>query len=145
MNERPSLWLFLDGAAAFSFSMLVSLILQRNDIFAEWWGFHFVKELTHQNDGLMASTLLLLFPTTAVMYGGINMFFAAKEAVERKARARDERMREEGRARGREEGIEAGREQGVREILNALERRGVELPPDVVDECLNGSHPKMDR
>ena len=62
------------------------------------------------------------------------MFFAAKEAVERKARARDERMREEGCKQGRIE----GREQGLREILNALERRGVELPPDVVDECLNG-------
>ena len=86
------------------------------------------------------------------------MFFAAKEAVERKARARDERMREEGRKQGRIEGREQGRlegreqgrikgreqgriegrEQGLREILNALERRGVELPPDVVDECLNG-------
>ena len=133
MNERPSLWLFLDGAAAFSFSMLISLILQRNEIFAEWWGFHFVKELTHQNDGLMASTLLLLFPSTAVMYGGINMFFAAKEAVERKARARDERMREEG--------IDEGRLQ----ILNALERRGIELPPDFADEYRNGSQPKQDR
>ena len=61
------------------------------------------------------------------------MFFAAKEAVERKARARDERMRAE------------GFEQGFREILNALERRGVELPPDLVDEFLNGSLPESDR
>ena len=63
------------------------------------------------------------------MYGGINMFFAAKEAVERKARARDERMREEGR----------------RQILNLLERHGIELPPDAADEYRNGSHPKTDR
>ena len=126
MNERPPLWFFLDGAAAFSLSMLVSLIIQSNQIFAEIWGVHFVKELTHQNDGLMASTILLLFPSTAALYGGIQMFFAAKEAVERRARARDERMREEGRL----------------QILNLLEKRGVDLPPDVVEEYLNGSQSK---
>ena len=126
MNERPPLWFFLDGAAAFSLSMLVSLIIQSNQIFAEIWGVHFVKELTHQNDGLMASTILLLFPSTVALYGGIQMFFAAKEAVERRARARDERMREEGRL----------------QILNLLEKRGVDLPPDVVEEYLNGSQSK---
>ena len=138
MNERPPLWTLLDGAAAFSFSMLVSLIVQSNQIFTEAWGVRIIKELTHQNDGLMASTMLLLFPSAAVMYLGVNMIFAAKEAVERRARARDERMREEGRKQGREEGLEEGREEERRRFLNLLERRGIELPPDI-DQDINGS------
>ena len=133
MNERPPLWLFLDGAAAFSFSMLISLIIQSNQIFAEILVLRFIKDLTHQNDGLMASTMLLLFPSTAILYGSVKMIFAAKEAVERRARARDERMRAQG--------IEQGIEQERRRILNALKRRGVELPPDF-DNDLNGSGPR---
>ena len=62
------------------------------------------------------------------------MFFAAKEAVERRARARDERMREEGRAQG----IEQGRLQ----VLNLLEKHGIELPPDA-EEYFNGSQSKI--
>ena len=137
MNERPPLWLFLDGAAAFSFSMLISLIIQSNQIFAEILVLRFIKDLTHQNDGLMAAAMLLLFPSTAILYGSVKMIFAAKEAVERRARARDERMR----AQGREQGIEQGIEQERRRILNALKRRGVELPPDF-DNDLNGSGPR---
>ena len=142
MNERPSLWTLLDGAAAFSFSMLVSLIIQSNQIFAEVWVLRIVKDLTHQNDGLMASTMLLLFPSTALMYGSINMIFAAKEAVERRAQARDEKMRAQGREEGRKEGREQGREEGRaqerRRIMEALKRHGIELPPDIGND-LNGA------
>ena len=121
MNERPPLWLFLDGAAAFSFSMLISLIIQSNRIFAEILVLRIIKDLTHQNDGLMAATMLLLFPSTAILYGSVKMIFAAKEAVEKKA-------------------IAKGIEQERRRILNALKRRGIELPPDF-DNDLNGSGP----
>ena len=134
MTERPPLWLFLDGAAAFSFSMLISLIIQSNQIFAEILVLRLIKDLTHQNDGLMAATMLLLFPSTAILYGSVKMIFAAKEAVEKKAIAK-----------GREQGIAQGREQGIaqerRRILNALKRRGIELPPDF-DNDLNGSGPR---
>ena len=123
MNERPPLWTLLDGAAAFSFSMLISLIIQSNQIFAEVWVLRFIKDLTHQNDGLMASTMLLLFPSTALLYGSVKMIFAAKEAVEKKAL---EKGRAEGRAQER------------RRILAALKRHGIELPPEVGNE-LNGS------
>ena len=142
MNERPPLWLFLDGAAAFSFSMLISLIIQSNQIFAEILVLRLIKDLTHQNDGLMAATMLLLFPSTAILYGSVKMIFAAKEAVEKKAIAKG---REQGIAQGRAQGIAQGREQGFEEgrrhILNALKRRGVELPPDF-DNDLNGSGPR---
>ena len=88
--------------------------------------------MTHQNDGLMAATILLLLPAAGTLYGGIKMFFAAREAVRRKSRERDERMRAE------------GREQTRARILNVLERHGVELPPDVKDELVNGSRSKPD-
>lgn len=138
MNERPPLWTLLDGAAAFSFSMLVSLTIQSNPIFAEVWVIRIVKDLTHQNDGLMASTMLLLFPSTALLYGSITMIFAAKEAVERRAHARDERMRKEGIVEGIEKGREEGREKERRRILAALEHHGIELPPDIAND-LNGT------
>ena len=138
MNERPPLWLFLDGAAAFSFSMLISLIIQSNRIFAEILVLRLIKDLTHQNDGLMASTMLLLFPSTAILYGSVKMIFAAKEAVEKKAIAKG---REQGIAQGIAQGREQGREQERRHILDALKRRDVELPPDF-DNDLNGSGPR---
>ena len=129
MIERPPLWTLLDGAAAFSFSMLVSLIIQSNQIFSEVWVLRIIKDLTHQNDGLMASTMLLLFPSTAVLYGSVKMIFAAKEAVEKKAR---EKGREEGREEGREQErlriLDALERDG---ILDVLERQGVKLPQDI--------------
>ena len=51
------------------------------------------------------------------------MIFAAREAVERKAREKDERIRAEERQR----------------ILSLLKSRGVQLPPDV-DRDLNNSN-----
>ena len=59
------------------------------------------------------------------------MFFAAKEAVERKARASDELMRGEG--------IVRCSEQTRLQILSELKRHGVELPPDAKEELANGS------
>ena len=141
MTERPPLWLFLDGAAAFSFSMLISLIIQSNQIFAEILVLRLIKDLTHQNDGLMAATMLLLFPSTAILYGSVKMIFAAKEAVEKKAIAKGrEQGIAQGIAQGREQGRERGFEEGRRHILDALKRRGIELPPDF-DNDLNGSGP----
>ena len=163
MNERQQpIWVFLDGAASFSLSMLVCLIIQSNQIFAEIWGIHYIKKLTHQDDGLMAAAFLLLCPATGLLYGGTKMFFAAREAVRRKAHERDERMRAEGLEQGLEQGLERGLEQGLERgleqglergleqgseqtrlrILSVLERYGVELPPDAKDELANGAHSK---
>ena len=126
MTERPPLWTLLDGAAAFSFSMLVCLTIRSEQAFANIWGIQFIHNLTLENDGLMVAAVLLLFPSTFVLYGGVKMFFAAKEAVERKARERDERIRKE------------TREEVLRSVMNALDRHGIQLPPDV-DRELNGS------
>ena len=56
---------------------------------------------------------LLLFPTTAALYGGFKVFFAAKEAVERKARAK-------------------GRKEERERIQRELAARGVPLTPEQV-------------
>ena len=55
------------------------------------------------------------------------MIFAAREAVERKAREKDERIRKEARA------------EELRRIKTLLDRHGVQLPPDV-DRDLNNSN-----
>lgn len=61
------------------------------------------------------------------------MFFAAKEAAERRSRAKDEKARAEGMEKGRKEGGEEAR----REIAVLLKEHNVELPPDVLHR-LNG-------
>ena len=55
------------------------------------------------------------------------MFFAAKQAAERKARERERRERE----RGRREGIKAGRQTERERISAALEQHGVQLTPEL--------------
>ncbi len=58
---------------------------------------------------------LLLFPSTFIIYGVARVIFAAKEAVEKKAM---------------EKGQKAERERIERE-LEALEKSGVKVPPEV--------------
>ena len=124
MRERTPLWAFLDGAAAFSFSMLVCLTIRSSQALADTWGIQHIHNLTLENDGLMAATILLLFPSAAFLYGGIRMIFAAREAVEKKAL---------------EKGIEKGRADERQRILNVLDKHGVQLPPNV-DRDLNNSN-----
>ncbi len=67
---------------------------------------------------------LLLFPSTVALYGVLQMWFAAKEAVEKRAMER-----------GRREGRQEERER----ISRALAEHGVELPPEVANILLDGS------
>ena len=64
-------------------------------------------------DGVIIVATLLLFPTTVAIYGGFKMFFAAKEAVEKKARER-------------------GRKEERERISKILEQQGVPLTPELV-------------
>ncbi len=89
---------------------------------------HF-QSLTNREDGIIITATLLLFPVTAALYGVFKMFFAAKEAVERKAR---ERGRREGIRQGIREGIRTGRQTERERINAALEQQGVELTPELV-------------
>ena len=84
----------------------------------------YLKDLTNRDDGIIITATLLLFPTTATLYGVFRMFFAAKQAAERKARER-------GRREGIQEGIRSGRRTERERITAALEQQGVELSPEL--------------
>ena len=111
-----SLWRFFDGAASVSASMMLSVAFS---VCAFCGGIPVLGDLetlTNRDDGIIITATLLLFPTTAALYGVFRMFFAAKEAVERKAR---ERGRREGRRDERER------------IAQVLQEQGVELSPEL--------------
>ena len=104
-------WRIFDGSVSVSASMLLSVLISRCDACAGIPVIGFLKELTGQEDGIIIVATLLLFPTTAALYGVFRMFFAAKEAVEKKAMARG---RQVGRQEGHQEGIKEGRQEGIK-------------------------------
>ena len=100
-----ALWRFSDGAVSISASMLLSLLLagcacEGIPVLG------YLAGLTQRENGVIIVATLLLFPTTLGIYGVFVMFFAAKEAVERRATRR-------GRTEGRAEGIVEGRAEGI--------------------------------
>ncbi len=131
---NPSLWRFFDGAASISASMLLSVGLNICVFCDSLPILGYLEELTNREDGIIITATLLLFPTTATLYGVFRMFFAAKEAAERKARERRRQERERERQtheRGRREGIKAGRRTERERISAALEQQGVQLTPEL--------------
>lgn len=122
-----SLWRFFDGAASVSASMLLSVAVDVCAICNSLPVLGYLEALTNRDDGIIITATLLLFPTT-VLYGVFKLFFAAKEAVERKAR---ERGRNEGIQQGLREGIRAGQRTERKRINAALEQQGLELSPEL--------------
>ena len=123
MNEdtpNPSLWRFFDGAASVSTSMLLSVAVDDCAVCNSLPLLGYLEALTKRDDGIIITATLLLFPTTAALYGVFKMFFAAKEAVERKARER-----------GRREGIREGRRDERERIARVLQEQSVELSPEL--------------
>lgn len=123
-GRNRSLWRFFDGAASVSVSMALSVALSGCAFCGRLPPLGFLNELTKREDGVIITATLLLFPTTAVLYGGFKLFFAAKEAVERKARER-------GQTEGREQGRQEGRQEERERINRILEEFSVSLPPEV--------------
>ncbi len=119
----PSLWRFLDGAASISASMLLAVAFNVCYFCDSVPVLGQLEALTNREDGIIITATLLLFPTTAALYGVLRMFFAAKQAAERKARERQERARQEG--------IIAGRQTERERISAALEQHGVQLTPEL--------------
>lgn len=115
-DRNRSLWRFFDGAASVSASMLLAVLLDGCALCGRLPALDVIQRLTDQEDGIIIVATLLLFPTTAGLYGVFKMFFAAKEAVERKAR---ERGRQEGRREEREL------------IAKELAQSGVTIPPEL--------------
>ena len=120
-EDRPNtaLWRFFDGAASVSASMLLSVAVNACAFCNGLPLLGYLAALTNRDDGIIITATLLLFPTTTVLYGVFKMFFAAKEAAERKARERQRQAREEGI---REERKRIGR---------ILQEQGVELTPEL--------------
>ena len=120
-EDRPNtaLWRFFDGAASVSASMLLSVAVNACAFCNGLPLLGYLAALTNRDDGIIITATLLLFPTTAALYGVFKMFFAAKEAAERKARERQRKAREEGI---REERKRIGR---------ILQEQGVELTPEL--------------
>lgn len=124
-EDRPNtaLWRFFDGAASVSASMLLSVAFNGCAFCNGPPLLGYLAALTNRDDGIIITATLLLFPTTAALYGVFKMFFAAKEAAERKARER----RRQARERGRLEGIREERKR----IGRILQEQGVELTPEL--------------
>ena len=120
---RSPVWGFVDGAISVSGSMLLAVLVNACDSCGGIWLIGLLKGLSDKDAGLIVVATLLLFPTAVVTYGGLRMWFAAKEAVEKKAM---ERGRERGLEQGREQGLEQGREQGREQGLEQGREQGRE-------------------
>ena len=120
-------WRTFDGSIAVSFSMLLAALLKLWKGAAGWPLVGQLHQMTQWEDGVIIVATLLLFPTALALYGGFAMFFAAKEAVEKRAM---ERGRQVGRQEGRQEGIQEGRDAERERISKTLAQYGVPLTPE---------------
>ena len=116
------LWRFFDGSIAITISMLLAALLRDCMGCAEVPVLGYLHGLTLREDGVIIVGTILLFPTTATLYGGVKVFFAAREAVRR-----------ESREKGRQEGIDEGRQEERARIIKVLSEHGVTLPPEVAN------------
>ena len=120
-DGNRTMWRFFDGAVSISISMLVAILVADCLLCGQLPALGWLKGLTQREDGIIIVATLLLFPTTAGLYGGFKVFFAAKEAVEKRARAK-------GKAEGRAEGRKEERER----IRRELAAQGMPLTPEQV-------------
>ena len=129
--RRYPLWIFLDGSVSISFSMLLALLLNAgwcDGLPALGW----LAEVTRRDNGVIIVATLLLFPCTLLLYGGLKMFFAAKEAVERRAFQRGQRAGIDlGIDQGISRGISRGRRQERARITKLLAEHGVAVSPEL--------------
>lgn len=116
-DVNRSIWRFFDGAVSISISMLVAVLVAECALCGQLPALGWLKGLTEREDGIIIVATLLLFPTTAALYGGFKVFFAAKEAVEKRARAK-------GKVEGRKEERER--------IRRELAAQGMPLTPEQV-------------
>lgn len=137
-EERRNLpWGLVDGSISVSGSMLLAVLINSCQSCNGIWLVGFFKELSDKNAGMIVVATLLLFPTAIVIFGGVNLFFAAKEAFERRQR----RLRAAAQQAGLEQGLEQGRQEERERIGQALERRGIATTPEIavsLNHCMLG-------
>lgn len=119
-DSNRSLWRFIDGSLSVSISMLLAVLMGSCGSYGGYWGISYLNTLTQQDNGVIILGTLFLFPSTLALYGVLQMWFAAKEAVERRA-------------------IKKGRKEERERISKALTELGVELPPEVANILSEGS------
>ena len=132
-NERRPNWGFFDGAVSISVSMWLAIGVNQCSTCTGWPLIGLLSRLAVDETGVIIVATALLFPTAALLYGGIAMFFAAKDTVERWARAKDERAI----AKGLEQGLAKGRKEERERIAALLKEHDVRLPPEILSQ-LNG-------
>jgi len=137
-GERRWHWRFFEGTVSISASMWLAIALNQCSACAGWPLLGFLNRLATNETGIIIVATALLFPTASVLYGGVLMFFAAKDTVERWSRAKDEKAMAKGREEGRTEGRKEGRDAGRGEIVALLKEHNVQLPPEVISK-LNGA------
>ena len=118
------LWRFVDGALSISVSMLLAALLRDCLSCGGWPVLGYLHGLAARDDGVIIVGTMLLFPTTAIIYGGIKVFFAAREAVRRESR-------EKGRQEGIREGLQEGRQEERERIRKELAKQGVTISPEL--------------
>ena len=113
-STRSPVWGFVDGAISVSGSMLLAVLVNACDSCGGIPLIGLLKGLSDKDAGLIVVATLLLFPTAVVTYGGLRMWFAAKEAVEKKAMER-----------GREQGREQGHQEERERVRRSMKERGM--------------------
>ena len=121
-GSRPT-WRFFDGAVSISVSMLLAVTLGDCGGCGSLPLLGYLKLLTERDDGIIIVATLLLFPTSMAFYGGMIVFFAARETVKAWAEKRDMKRRQEERER----------------IQKVLAARGVPLTPEQVRIMYRGT------
>ncbi len=128
-SVRPT-WRFFDGAVSISVSMLLAVLLSDCGSCGGLPLLSYLNLLTERDDGIIIVATLLLFPTSIALYGGMTVFFAARETAKAWAEKREMKRREEGLREGLREGRREGRREERERIQNALAARGVPLTPE---------------
>ncbi len=104
-------WRFFDGAVSISASMLLAILLGDCRGCGGLPVLGYLNALTEREAGVIIAATLLLFPTSMAFYGGMIVFFAAKEFVEKRA-------------------VQRGRRQERERIQRKLAEQGVPLTPE---------------
>ena len=87
-DRNRAIWRFFDGAVSISISMLAAVLVTDCTLCGQLPALGWLKGLTERDDGIIIVATLRLFLTTAALYGGFNVFFVAKEADEKRAKAK---------------------------------------------------------
>ena len=119
-------WQFFDGSVSVSASMFASVLISKCVLCGGLPVIAFLKALTTQDDGVIIVASMLLFPMTLTLYGGINLYFAAKAAADRRSREKIKQEREK------------ARKELADRIINNL-RDEKELTPEIVQKIVEES------